>query len=230
MQQFCSLFVCLCLATTALAQSLPDVQNKKIISKYELTAGVGLLKSDTYYEVNKNKIGYSFGGGVSHAFSKTFELKIRALYELKGSKTQFGAGYWRDGVTTEVTSLISTNLHYVTVALMPTFHLLKNKRLLIGAGGFYSVMTSIKIYEDQTNETTGVTTHYDRTQGNTSHLTSQRDFGVSGYSGYVIPLSKKKDLTFMLHYNKSLTDFDDGFNSWQRSNVILLSATLGLYR
>lgn len=228
--QFYSFLFCLCFATTTVAQSLPDIQTHKIISKYELTAGIGLLKSDTYFAINKNKMGYSFGGGVSHAFSKTFELKVRALYELKGSKTQSHSAYSRDHVTTDVTSLISTNLHYLTLSVMPTFHLLKNKRLLIGAGGFYSVMTSISIYEDRTDNDTGVTTHFNHTQGNTSRLTSQRDFGVSGYSGYVIPLSKKKDLTLMLHYNKSLTDFDDGFNSWQRSNVILLSATLGLYR
>ncbi|HEY5750772.1 MAG TPA: outer membrane beta-barrel protein [Chryseolinea sp.] len=230
MYQFCTFFFCVCLATTAAAQSSPGIPNHKIISKYELTAGIGSLKSDTYYPVNENKIGYSFGGGVSHVFSKTFELKVRALYELKGSKTKFGSAYSRDNQTTEVTSVISTNLHYVTASLMPTFHLLKNKRLLIGAGGFYSVMTSISIYEDRTDNNTGVTTSFNHTTGNTSHLTSQRDFGVSAYSGYVIPLSQKKDLTFMLHYNKSLTDFDDGFNSWQRSNVILLSATLGLYR
>jgi len=189
-----------------------------------------LLKSYTYYDVNKNKIGYSFGGGVSHVFSKTFELKVRALYELKGSKTESGAAFTRDNVTTIVTRLISTNLHYATASVMPTFHLLKNKRLLIGAGGFYGVMTSIRIYEERTDRYTGITTSINYSGGNTSNLRSQRDFGVSGYSGYVIPLSKKKDLTFMLHYNKSLTDYDDAYNTWQRNNVILLSATLGLYR
>jgi len=225
-----SFFLCFCLATTTLAQSLPDLQHQKIISKYELTAGIGLLKSYTYYDVNKNKIGYSFGGGVSHVFSKTFELKVRALYELKGSKTESGAAFTRDNVTTIVTRLISTNLHYATASVMPTFHLLKNKRLLIGAGGFYGVMTSIRIYEERTDRYTGITTSINYSGGNTSNLRSQRDFGVSGYSGYVIPLSKKKDLTFMLHYNKSLTDYDDAYNTWQRNNVILLSATLGLYR
>ena len=228
--QFCSFIFCFCLAATAIGQSIPELENHKIISGYELTAGVGLLKSSTYYQDYKNKIGYSFGGGVFHKFSKTFELKVRALYELKGSKTENRASFTKYDVTTDVTQLVSTNLHYATISVMPTFHLLKNKRLLLGAGGFYSVMTSIKIYEDRTDNDTGITTPINHSGGNTSYLRGQRDFGISGYAGYVINLSKKTDLALMLHYNKSLTDFNDAYSTWQRNNVILFSATFTYHR
>ena len=36
-------------------------------------------------------------------------------------------------------------------------------------------------------------------------------------------LSGQTDLTLMLHYNKSLTDYVDALNTWQRNNVILIS-------
>jgi hypothetical protein len=227
--QFCSLILCLCLATTTIAQTIPELQNHKIISGYELTAGLGLLKSATYYD-NGNKVGYSLGVGVFHNFSKTFELKVRALYELKGSNTETRALFTKGDETTDVTRHLSTNLHYATAAVMSTFHLLKNKRLLLGAGGFYSVMTSIKVSEDRTDNDTGITTHINHSGGNTSYYTDQRDFGLSAYTGYTVNLSKKTDLALMLHYNKSLTDFNDGQNIWQRNNVILFSTTFTYHR
>ena len=223
--QFCSLIFCICLATFSIAQSIPELENHKIISGYELTAGVGLLKSGTYYQDNKKKIGYSFGGGVFHKFSKTFELKVRGLYELKGSKTENRASFTKYGVTTDVTQLLSTNLRYATIAVMPTFHLLNNKKLLVGVGGFYSIMTSIKILEDRTDNATGITTFIDHSGGNTSYMRGQRDYGMSGYAGYMIKLSKEIDLSLMLHYNKSLMDFENAYSTWQRNNVILFSTT-----
>lgn len=91
-------------------------------------------------------------------------------------------------------------------------------------------MNKIKISEARTDNITGITTTINHIGGNTTYLTNQRDFGMSVYAGYVINLPKKTDLTFMLHYNKSLTDFNDAYNTWQRNNVLLFSATLGLFR
>jgi len=100
---------------------------------------------------------------------------------------------------------------------MPTFHLLNNKKLLVGVGGFYSFMTSIKIHEDRTDNATGITTFIDHNGGNTSYMRGQKDYGMSGYAGYIINLSKK-------------TDLENAYSTWQRNNVILfstLSPTVG---
>jgi hypothetical protein len=91
-------------------------------------------------------------------------------------------------------------------------------------------MNKIRISEVRTDNITGVTTTINHSGGNTTYLTNQRDFGMSVYAGYVFDLSKKTDVTFMLHYNKSLTDYNDAYNTWQRNNVFLFSVTLGFLR
>src|SRR5690349_445545 len=81
---------------------------KRLISKFEVTAGGGLLKSNTYYSNTATRFGYSFGGGVSHAFSKTLELKVRVLYEKKGSRTNSTATYIRDSLVSHTTRDVTT--------------------------------------------------------------------------------------------------------------------------
>ncbi|AYB32468.1 hypothetical protein D4L85_18650 [Chryseolinea soli] len=54
--------------------------------------------------------------------------------------------------------------------------------------------------------------------------------GGLAYGGYRFWLSKKADVTIMLHYNKSLLDYDDDLSTGQRNNVILLPATWGIFR
>jgi hypothetical protein len=115
---------------------LPELRDHKVISKFEVTSGVWLLKSETGGKSNKSMIGYSFGVGVSHTFSNTFELKGRALYELKGSKTSTHGDGVVDGIPFNTTSTITTDLYYVTLSLMPTFHFTSSKNVLAGTEHF----------------------------------------------------------------------------------------------
>jgi len=219
-------FLLLLIHLSGTAQSNDD-PTKKVISKFEITAGAGFLRGPTYYENRDNKIGYSFGGGITQFFSRSFELKARALYELKGSKTESRMGIGTKDGTFDYTNVITTDLHYFTLSLMPTFYLTPKKNIVLGAGGFYSFLKKVKLTEERTDLSNNVTTvnHY-----SPGDLSGHNDAGVSAYGGYRFWLSKKTDLTVMLHYNKSLVDYDDGLNTWQRNNVILLSATLGIFR
>lgn len=202
---------------------------KRLISKFEVTAGGGLLKSDTYYSNTATRFGYSFGGGVSHAFSKTLELKARALYERKGSRTFSRAGYDIHGQQFDFTQDVTTNLNYLTISVMPTIHILPKKNVVFGVGAFYGFLKKAEVI--------AVLTDLDNPANNrTQTLTDPRNFpikyeyGFSGYAGYILPLSKKYDLTFMLHYNKSRNQFEDFYSTWQQNNVLLLSATFGFLR
>lgn len=224
----CLLIFLLLLIHAATAQSSDD-PTKKVISKFEITAGGGFLRGPTYYEDRNNKIAYSFGGGIAHAFSRSFELKARLLYELKGSQTESRMGVGVGQTTTEYANTITTNLHYFTLSLMPAFYLTSKKNIVVGAGGFYSILKKARITQestDLTNNTTSTSVSY----YTPDNLSDGKDAGVSAYGGYRFFLSKKTDLTVMFHYNKSLVDYDDGFNSWQRNNVYLLSATFGIFR
>ena len=132
----------------------------------------------------------------------------------------------KDG-TSYYANIITTDLHYFTLSVMPTFYLTPKKNIVVGAGGFYSFLKKVKLTEERTDLSNNVTTVSQYTPGN---ISGHNDAGVSAYGGYRFFLSKKTDLTVMLHYNKSLVDYDDGLSTWQRNNVILLSATLGIFR
>jgi len=220
------LVIFLVVLTNLAAAQGNDDPTKKIISKFEITAGAGFLRGPTYYEDRDNKIGYSFGGGITHFFSRSFELKARALYELKGSKTESHMSIGTKEGTFDYANTITTDLHYFTLSLMPTFYLTPKKNVVVGAGGFYSFLKKVKLSEERTDLSNNVTTVHQYTPGSTS---GHNDAGVSAYGGYRFSLSKKTDLTVMLHYNKSLVDYDDDLSTWQRNNVILLSATLGIF-
>jgi hypothetical protein len=202
---------------------------KRLISKFEITAGGGLLKSDTYYSNTATRFGYSFGGGVSHAFSKTLELKARVLYEKKGSRTVSNAAYVKDGQISYTTRDVTTNLNCLTISVMPTIHILPKKNIVFGVGAFYGLLKKAEVIAV-------ITDRNNPANNRTNTLTDLRNFpvkyeyGFSGYAGYVLPLSKKYDLTFMLHYNRSLNQFEDFYSTWQRNNVLLLSATFGFLR
>ncbi|MBL0740986.1 outer membrane beta-barrel protein [Chryseolinea lacunae] len=201
--------------------------SNKVLSKFEFTTGIGMLRGPSYY-TRENKIGFSFGAGVSHAFSKTFELKARALYELKGSKTTNHMAIIRDGVFTDYSRALNTNQYFLTLALLPTFHITAKKNILIGAGGFYSFLKKLRIREELTDNITHITTTTNHNRP--SNQSPYNEFGISAYTGYVFSLSGKTDLTIMLHINKSLKDFDNAYSNWQRNNVLLLSATFGITR
>ncbi|SHG74890.1 Outer membrane protein beta-barrel domain-containing protein [Chryseolinea serpens] len=207
---------------------------KRLISKFEVTAGGGLLRSSTYFGNSVTRFGYSFGGGVSHAFSKTLELKARVLYERKGSQTVgdgYGYGYYGQGPLGPIhfTRDITTTLNYLTISVMPTIHILPKKNVVFGMGAFYGFLRKAEVIYKNID-------HINPANSSTLVLTDPRNFpskyeyGFSGYAGYVLPLSKKYDLTFMLHYSKSLTDFVDFASTYQRNNVLLFSVTFGFLR
>jgi hypothetical protein len=110
---------------------------------------------------------------------------------------------------------------------MPTIHLTKKKNVIVGAGGFYSFNRNVKITEERTDNISNTTTVV---YHNSANPRLENDFGASAYGGYIFSLSENTNLTLMLHYNKSLTDYVDAYSTWQRSNVILFSATFGLLR
>lgn len=204
-----------------------EFHRRTLISKYEVTGGAGLLNSSSYYASYGTGIGYSFGVGVSHTFSKSFDLKARILYELKGSTTRTRAILYQNGTETDITRVLRTDLYYLTLAVLPTFHITSNRKVVIGAGGFYSFNRDVNLIEARTDNMTGITatiTH------NSPNALLENDFGASIYGGYLFSLSGETDLTLMLHYNKSLTDYVDALNTWQRNNVILISVTFGLLR
>jgi hypothetical protein len=79
------LVICLLATITAIAQ--PETSLKKKITKFELIAGAGVLSNSGKYEdYILPKYGYSIGTGVLHSFNESVEFRLRALWELKGSK------------------------------------------------------------------------------------------------------------------------------------------------
>ena len=146
----------------------------------------------------------------------------------EGSKTETGGAFTDlNGQTTNITRRLTTNLYYLTLSVIPTFHLTNKKNVIVGAGGFYSFNTDAKITEERTDNMTNTTT---TTYYNGRNPWLENDVGVSCYGGYTFLLTKNKDLTLAVHYNKSLKDYSDVYSGWQRSNVILVSATLGFLR
>ncbi|HEY5750380.1 MAG TPA: outer membrane beta-barrel protein [Chryseolinea sp.] len=227
------LSIMLLCSVTVFAQTAPTPPErylrKRLISKFEVTAGAGLLKSDTWSSNSATRFGYSFGGGVSHAFSKTLELKVRVLYEKKGSRTVNSATYIRDSLVSHTSRDVTTNLHYLTFSAMPTIHILPKKNLVFGIGAFYGLLKKAEVI--------AVITDLNNPANNRTNILTDPynfpikfEYGFSGYAGYILPLSKKYDLTFMLHYNKSRNQFEDFYNTWQQNNVFLLSATFGFLR
>src|SRR6185312_8408248 len=74
---------------TELSAIQQKFQRRKIISKYEIVVGGGLVgNSGAFRDYSKPKFGYSIGVGAYHTFTKSFDLNVRATYDLKGSNIE----------------------------------------------------------------------------------------------------------------------------------------------
>jgi hypothetical protein len=62
-------------SSTELSEIQQKFQRRKIISKYEIVVGGGLLRnSGSYMAYRLPKFGYSVGVGAYHTFTKSFDL------------------------------------------------------------------------------------------------------------------------------------------------------------
>jgi len=213
---------------TLFGQDPSPVKKGKVITHYELVFGAGALMNNGYYsQYMTPKYGYSYGFGVGHSFSKSFELNARGLWELKGSKVKVNSnGYSSDTGPIDETYYLDTDFKYFTASLLPTFKLLRNKNLSIGAGGYYSWLRKASVNSTHVDNIAGTSSSYTITD--MGNFQKQYDAGFILFAGYSIPISEKSACQLQLTYNSGLVDITDVWNGSQRNKSLMLMVSFNL--
>jgi hypothetical protein len=168
------------------------------------------------------KNGYSFGLGIYHAYSKSFEVNMRALWELKGSRTSQYT-YLKstsNGITTitDETRTMNTNFNYFTFSALPTFLIGANKHFIIGAGAYYSILKKADVlitHMDHLSQSIKIENYRDL-----QNFSPKYDIGISFFIGYSIPFGGRLKVSGQVFYNLGIVDQYDPWNENQRNNNI----------
>ncbi len=200
----------------------PESFGKKLITKFELVAGAGILNnSETREGCMLLKYGYSIGAGASHSFNESIEFGIRALWELKGSKVKREITQITPDSTKSVyTQYFDTNLNYFTALPYLTFKMGRKKNAIAGLGGYYSLLRRASVTEIRTDQLTDITTTY--RHRDIDNFQQKWDAGISVFIGYTIPVTHKSNCVVQLMYNKGLFYVRDSWNGNHRNNALLL--------
>lgn len=209
------------------AQPVSGTGQDRIISRFEFAAGVSRSMNSGYYDFLP-KYGYSLGIGVVHAFSPSFELGLRTLWEMKGSKMeQHNYGVSESGPIDKTRS-IDTEFNYVTFAIAPVFRTGKKKRIFLGAGGYYSLLKSGTIEESEIDHITNTTTTHRHVD--LRNLSTKYDAGAMAFFGYSLFNTKSGYASAQLVYSKGLIDVTDVWNHYQRNDSFMLMVTYNIFR
>jgi hypothetical protein len=173
-----------------------------------------------YINSLENRLGYSFGIGVSHKLTRRFEIFARLFYEQKGfvrilDTLSFDNSFSLISVSRGWSENIRNN--YLTLTILPQLILGNKARFNIGAGGYVgSLISSRTEYKGQTSFT------YISDPGFNKY-----DFGLTFNGGFSYPIKANLELTIQLIANYGLHHISDRFTSfnypkWYNSSYSLL--------
>ena len=173
-----------------------------------------------YINSLENRLGYSFGIGVSHKLTKRFEIFARLFYEQKGFvRTLDTLSFDNNFALISASRVWSENIsnNYFTLTILPQLILGSKAHFNIGAGGYVgSLISSRTEYKGQTSFT------YVSDPGFNKY-----DFGLSFNAGISYPIKTNLELTFQLTANFGLHHISDQFTSfnypkWYNSSYSVL--------
>ncbi len=201
---------------------------KKKIDQIDILTGFGFSKnSGTFEDFMSPKFVYSLGLGLSHTFTNSFSIQTRVLWELKGSivkTTAFEVNSDNSGSLYSRT--YNSSFKYYTFSLLPTFKIGQKNNIVLGGGGYYSLLKKGLIKVKKIDQATNVESNYEvRDQRN---FDVKYDAGVTIFAGYMLPIKEKRSCSLHIMYNKGLVSLFDGLNGYQRNNTVsfLLSYTI----
>jgi hypothetical protein len=165
--------------------------------------------------------------GLSHSFSEKFQLKIRALYELKGSKlkTRYSADF-ADRKNVIYTEYANNTFKYLTITLLPTFKFGAKNKLRIGGGGYYSFLKGYKLEDSLYDESKNITTK--KSTRDIRNLNIKYDMGISAFACHDLYSSNKISYVLQLQYNKGIVSIIDYLSGSQRNNSLMLVLSVNL--
>jgi len=212
------------IVTVATAQESPS---KEIINRFELVGGPSVSNNTGEAEEYESKIGGSIGVGYYQKIYKSFSLNIRALHEWKGSAFDYPTTL--SNGTINVNYKFTTKFSCVSLYLMPTLQLGRNKNIYVGAGGYYSLLYRMSVGVYETNTDTGEVIEDDTYSNNYLDPIYVRDGGATIQLGYAFKVSEKYQLMVQGFANRGLVDIDGNWlGGSQRNNNygILLSVRM----
>lgn len=224
--------------TTGLKRYYP----KPVISRFEFLVGsafssirdIGMTLSSTgsgsgtYLRTSPgDQFGISVGVGLSHFFTRHFEVTARFMYERKGIQqhtdsltlSPYGLVILNNGAYADV----NTKLDYFNFYLLPQWLPGEQRRVNIGAGGYFGILSGSQVS----------TQYYSKYPGHlslTKLQSDEYDYGISVNVGYSHPGGKVK-WTIQCVYSYGLKQFSnlhkvsDVYPAWYNNS---LSLTLGI--
>ncbi len=215
-----SLILC-CGAVANAQESTPNT----IHNRFELVAGPTFSKNSGYLSDYDSKAGYSFGIGYYQPISKSFSINLRSLYETKGSAATYSYGLTDVNGTVEMTDVYTTKFNYLTLYVLPTYRLGRNKNMHISAGGYYSFLQKLSVTTYSTNRDTGEFIS-EKTTTDKNYFSPKYDAGISFQIGYSFNVSDKNQLMLQAFSNRGLVDLYNPSMGSQRNNTFGLILSL----
>jgi hypothetical protein len=174
-----------------------------------------------------DQFGISVGVGLSHSFSKHFEITTRFMYERKGIQqhtdsltlSPYGLVILNNGAYADV----NTKLDYFNFYILPQWMPGEQRRVNIGAGGYFGLLSSSQVS----------TQYYSTYQGHLSITkldAADYDYGISINVGYSHPVGKirwtiQSVYSYGLNQVSNLHKVYSAYPAWYNSS---LSLTLGV--
>jgi len=206
------------------------LQRQKLITRFEIVGGIGKLMSyGTFEGVQRPMYSKLYGIGISHSFSKAFELNFRVLEEYKGNKyNDLRTTYIQKGnVVQNLSTSVETDMQYLTFSLLPTIHFGTEKNILVGLGAYYSRLQKAKAEISVTDTDTNTTTN--NTNRDLRNWYSKYDYGLSAFAGYSFPIGEKDKIILQIMYNLDLQDENDAWNVTERYDSFTFVAAFSIF-
>ena len=167
-----------------------------------------------------NKLAYTIGVGITHSFTKLFQIKIKLTWEQKGYIRSLDTlSFDNNFIFISKNHVWSENIsnNYISLLVLPQITFGDKANFNIGVGGYLSSLSSSNTHY------TGQTTF--------TYLSDQNynkyDFGLSINAGYSYPLKEILQLTVQLTACYGLYPISDRFVSfnypkWYNSSYSIL--------
>ncbi len=165
--------------------------NIKAQAKGEVEFGIGVgfgtaeIRTTNHQNNYRDKFVYNIGLSGEYYFSNRWGLKMKLLFDNKGTSNYF--------VLDDKSNIVATdlNLSYITVPIMASWHFSKRKRWYFSAGTYLGWLTSSKESELGKDMKSSFKT---------------TDFGLAFNIGYKFEISDKTKLFIEMDYQGGLTE------------------------
>jgi hypothetical protein len=118
----------------------------------------------------------------------------------------------------EVDNRFTAKFNYLTVYMLPTLQLGRNKRIHLSAGGYYSFLQKVSVASYMTQANGGpFIAEYENE--NKNYFNRDYDAGLSFQAGYAFDITKKSQLMLQSFANRGLVDLHNNTFGSQRINT-----------